>query len=124
LGSATRLRHQLTLPPEPARNKTSFPFSTKENSSPGLAGLASRRCEVDVGRFLQDLYGFRVRWIRCLPFSALALTSKAGRMSIAVLAIKLYRTRGLNPRVRPKGRAAASPLWKPHRLCARLKRRG
>jgi len=38
--------------------------------------------------------------------------------------IKLYRTRGLNPRVRPKGRAAASPLWKPHRLCARLNRRG
>ncbi len=38
--------------------------------------------------------------------------------------IKLYRTRGLNPRVRPKGKAAASPLWKPHRLCARLKRRG
>ena len=38
-------------------------------------------------------------------------------------AIKLYRTRGLNPRVRPKGRAAASPLRKPHRLCARFKRR-
>ncbi len=40
------------------------------------------------------------------------------------LVIKLYRTRGLNPRVRPLGRAAASPLWKPHRLCARLKRLG
>ncbi len=40
------------------------------------------------------------------------------------ISIKLYRTRGLNPRVRPKGRAAASPLWIPHRLCARLKRRG
>ncbi|MBI4490881.1 MAG: hypothetical protein HY694_17490 [Deltaproteobacteria bacterium] len=40
------------------------------------------------------------------------------------LLIKLYRTRGLNPRVRPNGRAAASPLWKPHRFCARLKRRG
>jgi len=39
-------------------------------------------------------------------------------------ALKLYRTRGLNPRVRPKGRATASPLWKPHRLCARFKRRG
>ena len=38
--------------------------------------------------------------------------------------MKLYRTRGLNPRVRPMGRASASPLWKPHRLCARLKRRG
>ncbi len=37
--------------------------------------------------------------------------------------IKLYRTRGLNPWVRPKGRAAASPLWKPHRFCTRLKRR-
>ena len=50
---------------------------------------------------------------------------------------KLYRTRGLNPRVRPKGRAADSPLWKPHRsfdfaqdgelvepLCARLMRQG
>ncbi len=46
--------------------------------------------------------------------------------------IKLYRTQGLNPRVRPKGRATASPpcgvmdhdsMGKPHRLCARLKRR-
>ena len=37
--------------------------------------------------------------------------------------IKLYRTQGLNPCVRPKGRAATSPLWNPHRLCARLKRR-
>ncbi len=27
--------------------------------------------------------------------------------------IKLYRTRGLNPRGRPKGRAAISPLWNP-----------
>jgi sugar lactone lactonase YvrE len=38
--------------------------------------------------------------------------------------INLYRTRGLNPRVRPKGRATTSPLWKPHRFCARFKRRG
>jgi hypothetical protein len=34
---------------------------------------------------------------------------------VVVASIKLCRTRGLNPRVRPKGRAAASPLWKPHR---------
>ncbi len=45
-----------------------------------------------------------------------------GRKELRLM--KLYRTRRLNPRVRPMGRASTSPLWKPHRLCARLERRG
>ncbi|MCZ6625355.1 MAG: hypothetical protein O7B35_14185 [Deltaproteobacteria bacterium] len=37
---------------------------------------------------------------------------------------QVISTTGFGPRGRPKGRAAASPLWKPHRLCARGKPRG
>jgi len=65
----------------------------------------------------------------------MVLRAKRGKdLSVAGRsAIKLYRTRGLNPRVQPKGRATASPpcgimdrdsTGEPHRLCARLKRRG
>jgi len=35
----------------------------------------------------------------------------------------LYRQRGMHP-ADDQGESSASPLWKPHRLCARRKRRG
>jgi len=41
-----------------------------------------------------------------------------------MIEINLYRPRGLRPCGRPKGRAAASPLWEPHRICAYGKARG
>ncbi len=70
--------------------------------------------------------------LRPLACEASALTNWAMRPlenlflapSRTVFKNQIISNTGLNPRVRPKGRAAASPLWKPHRLCARLKRRG
>ncbi len=37
--------------------------------------------------------------------------------------IKLYRPRGLVPRIRPKGEFSTPPLWKPYQFCFRSKPR-
>jgi len=56
--------------------------------------------------------------LRSVSASISTLTSDADGCGHPLF-INLYRPQSLNPVVDQRERAAASPLWKPHRLCAR-----